>query len=72
MVFFMGKTQLIQSLNPTSHSPSLVILEETALYSKIMPASKFDNVDILYLAFQFVKSNQFRKTAMYKDLKKPF
>lgn len=37
-----------------------------------MPASKFDNVDILYLAFQFVKSNQFRKTAMYKDLKKRF
>lgn len=68
MVFCMGKTQLIQSLNPTSDSPSLIILKETALHSKIMPARKFENVDILYLAFQFVKSNQFRKMAMYKDL----
>jgi len=45
-------------------------LEETAFHSKIMLASKFDNVNTLYLVFQFVKSNQYLKISMYKILEK--
>lgn len=33
-----------------------------------MLASEFDNVDILYLVFQFVKSDQYLKMSMYKIL----
>lgn len=37
-----------------------------------MLASKFDNVDTLYLVFQFVKSNQYLKMSMYKILENLF